>query len=77
MKCVICHGDSIEKKSVKEECRIGNDMVYVPIEVLECGNCGERYYDRKTKRYLEEIQNKLAAKDIRLKEIGKVLILAA
>jgi YgiT-type zinc finger domain-containing protein len=77
MKCVICHGDSIEKKNVREECRMGNDLVYVPIEVLECANCGERYYDRKTKRYLEEIQEKISEKNVRLEEIGKVLILAA
>ncbi|MDD5674965.1 MAG: YgiT-type zinc finger protein [Chitinivibrionales bacterium] len=77
MKCVICHGNTIEKKEVKEECLIGNDVIYVPLEVLECTTCGERYYDRNTKRYLEEIQQKVAEKKVGLKEIGKVMILAA
>ncbi len=77
MKCIICHGEKIEKKSVREECVVDNDIVYVPLEVLECSTCGERYYDRKTKRYLEDIQKKLNKHSLKLKEIGKVKILAA
>jgi YgiT-type zinc finger domain-containing protein len=77
MNCVVCHGNTIEKKSVNEECAAGNDIVYVPIEVLECTTCGERYYDRKTKRYLEEVQKKVVAHTIQVKEVGKVLVLAA
>ena len=75
MKCIICHGEKIEKKSVKEECVVDNDIVYVPLEVLECSTCGERYYDRKTKRYLEDIQKKhlipyTYPRDDELKRIG-------
>ena len=31
MKCVICHGNEIEVRQVKEECVVGNDIVCVPI----------------------------------------------
>ena len=55
MKCVICHSDNIQKKKVNEEYVIGNDIVYVPVEIMVCESCGERYYDRKTKRYLEQV----------------------
>ena len=77
MKCVICHGTEIEKKKVNEEYIIENDIVYIPINVLVCKTCGERYYDRNTKRYLEDTVDKLKEKNIELKEIGKVKILAA
>ena len=77
MKCIICHGDSIEKRSVREERSIGNDIVYIPIDVLECLTCGERYYDRKTKRYLEDIDKKLQEGKTEMRDIGKVKILAA
>ena len=74
MKCVICNGNDIEVKEVKEEIQHGNDIVYVPIKVSVCMNCGERYYDRRTMQFLEEIENKLIKKQVELKEIGKVLI---
>jgi YgiT-type zinc finger domain-containing protein len=77
MKCIICHGESIEKRSVREERNIGNDIVYIPVEVLECLTCGERYYDRKTMRYLEEIDKKLHEGKAEVMDIGKVKILAA
>ena len=77
MKCVICHNDEIEQKKINEEFRVGNDVIYAPVHIPMCNTCGERYYDRKTKRYLEEIENKLRSNAIPLKEIGKVLVLAA
>jgi len=73
MKCVICHGDQINVMSVKEEFVIGTNIVYVPVKVPVCKNCGERYYDRRTKQSLERIEEKLKKKDVKLKEIGKVL----
>lgn len=57
MKCVICKGTNIEKKLVNEEVRVGTDVVLVPVEVMVCKSCGERYYDRRTMRYLEEIES--------------------
>ena len=77
MKCIICHGEEIVKKKVKEECFVGKDIVYVPVDVLECSTCGERYYSRKSKRYLEDIQKKLKEHSVKLKDIGKVKTLAA
>jgi YgiT-type zinc finger domain-containing protein len=77
MKCIICHGESIEKKNVHEERCVGNDIVYVPIEVLECSTCGERYYDRKTLRYMESVDRQLHDGKALIKDIGKVKILAA
>jgi hypothetical protein len=53
------------------------NLVANPIEVLECSTCGERYYDRKTRRYLEEIDQKLHDGKAVMQDIGKVKILAA
>ena len=74
MKCVICHGDEIKTIEVKEELAIDNDIVYVPVKVPVCKNCGERYYDRKTMRFLEGLGKELGEKRTELKEIGKVLM---
>ena len=74
MKCVICHGDDIKMMEVKEEFVVGNDIVYIPIRVPVCRNCGERYYDRRTMQFLEEIEEKLKKKQVELKEVGKVLM---
>jgi YgiT-type zinc finger domain-containing protein len=77
MKCIVCNGENIEKRNVREERNIGNDIVFIPVEVLECLTCGERYYDRKTMRYLEDIEKKLQEGKADVKDIGKVKILAA
>ena len=74
MKCVICHSDEIKVMDVKEEFILGNDIVCVPIKIPVCKNCGERYYDRRTMQLLEEIREKLIKKQIKLKEVGKVLM---
>jgi YgiT-type zinc finger domain-containing protein len=74
MKCVICHGDEIKVMEVKEEFVVGNDIVYIPIKVPVCKNCGERYYDRRTMQFLEGIEDKLSKREAELKEIGKVLM---
>jgi len=73
MKCVICHSEDIEVKEIKEEIKIGNDIVYVPIEIPVCNSCGERYYERKTLQKLEETEFRLKNKEITVKEVGKVL----
>ncbi|MFP3899172.1 MAG: YgiT-type zinc finger protein [Dehalococcoidia bacterium] len=74
MRCVICHGSKIEAAEVNEESKVGNDVVYVPVKVLVCQTCGERYYDRRTMQFLEETERKLSTGEPRLREIGKVLI---
>jgi YgiT-type zinc finger domain-containing protein len=60
-------------KMVEEEIKSGKDIVLIPMEVLVCLNCGERYYDRKTMRKIEEIRSRLGKQDLKVKEVGKVL----
>lgn len=73
MKCVICKSSEIQTKMVEEEIRSGQDIALVPIEVLACLNCGERYYDSKTMRKIEEIRSGLMSQNLEVEEIGKVL----
>lgn len=77
MQCVICHGAEIETKNVNEEVLIENDVVFIPVEVLVCKTCGERYYDRKTKRYLEVVTEEIKKGSVPLHNVGKVSMLAA
>ena len=45
----------------------------IPMEVLVCLSCGERYYDRKAMRKIEELRLKLNHDDLEVEEVGKVL----
>ena len=74
MKCVICHGDEIISSEIKEELVSGTDIVQVPIRVLVCQQCGERYYDRRTMRLLDELEGRLKRNELPLKEVGRVLL---
>ena len=76
MKCIICHGEEIEMKEVREELPHGEDIVYVSVKIPVCLNCGERYYDRRTMLNLEEIAEKLSSGDLKLKEVGKLMVKA-
>jgi YgiT-type zinc finger domain-containing protein len=73
MKCVVCKSSDIQMKMVEEEVRAEKDIVLIPIEVLVCQNCGERYYDRKNMKKLEEIKIRLKEHDLEVEEVGKVL----
>jgi len=73
MRCVICKSSDILMKRVEEEVRRGEDIVLIPMEVLVCQNCGERYYDRKTMLKLEEMRDRLTRKDVELEGVGRVL----
>jgi YgiT-type zinc finger domain-containing protein len=73
MKCVICHGNDIQIQDVQEVLSIGNDMVFVPVRVLVCQTCGERYYDRRVMQLLEEAEKNLKEKKVALREVGKIL----
>lgn len=73
MKCVICKGEDIKEKEVEEEIRAGNDVILVPVKVMVCTSCGERYYDRKTMKMLEEIEDKIEKKCLEVETVGKVL----
>ena len=73
MKCVVCKGSDIELKTVDEQIRKGRDIILVPMSILVCSNCGERYYDRKSMRKIEDIRNKVQNQELDVEEIGKVM----
>jgi YgiT-type zinc finger domain-containing protein len=73
MKCIVCKGSDIEPKAVDEQIRTGRDIVLVPMNILVCSNCGERYYDRKAMRTIEEIRIKLKNQELNVEEVGKVM----
>lgn len=75
MRCIICHSTAIEKKQVNEEIYSNSDIIYIPIFIPVCQNCGERYYDRKTMQYLERTREKLKDQKLQLREIGKIKVL--
>ena len=77
MKCVICKSTNIKEKQVQEEIKKGSDIVLLPIVVLVCLDCGERYYDRKTMRKIEETKQRLKNQNLMVKEIGRVLLAEA
>ena len=74
MRCVVCNSDNIQKKKVHEEIYLDNDIILVPIETLVCLSCGERYYDRRTMKYLEEIEKRIKSNEIALEPVGQVKI---
>lgn len=73
MKCVVCNSPDIQKKHVEEEIKLEKNIILVPIEVLVCTNCGERYYDTRTMRKLEDIRSKLKKNELTVEDVGKVL----
>jgi len=73
MKCVICKSTNISIKTVEEEIRHGEDIVLVPLEVLVCSNCGERYYSRSVMHQLEDIKAKVQNQSVPLENVGKIL----
>jgi len=64
-------------KKVEEEIRVGQDIYFVRIQVNVCRECGERYYDRKTLRKLEEVEEKIKAKRLHPKPVGEVYRVAS
>ena len=77
MKCVICNGTEIETREVDEEIRFGGDIFLVPMQLLVCLNCGERYYDRKALKKLEKMRALTKEKRVDSKEIGRILRIQA
>ena len=73
MKCVICKSSDIQLKTVDEEIRTGKDIVLVTMNILVCSSCGERYYDRKSIRKIEQIRSKLENQNLEVKEVGKIM----
>ena len=72
MKCVVCHGDRIEPTTVKETIQVGSDLLFVSVETPVCQTCGERYYDRRTVQYLEDVEADARAGRGTLREVGKL-----
>jgi len=73
MKCIICKGLDIELKVVDEQIRTGEDIVLVPMNILVCSSCGERYYDRNAMKKIEEIRQRLKKQSVRVEEVGKIM----
>jgi len=73
MKCVICSSQDITRRKVEEEIRKNSDVILVPVEVLVCEGCGERYYDRRTMKRLEDIEQSIKEKRASLQKVGRVL----
>lgn len=73
MKCIICHGEEISLAEVFEEIAVGTNIVRVPLAVMLCRACGERYYTRANMRHLEGVREDIANERARLDEVGKVL----
>jgi len=73
MKCVICRNSDIQIRTVEEEMRSGGDIFLIPMDVLVCSSCGERYYDRKAMRRIEEMRSKIKEKSLDAREVGRVL----
>ena len=73
MKCIICHSTDITVRLVNEQLSRGEDLILVPVEVLVCNNCGERYYDRRAMKRLEEIEDAVNADQVSLERVGEVL----
>jgi len=48
-------------------------MILVPVDVLVCNHCGERYYDRRTMQKLEEIEDAINAGRVSLERVGGVM----
>lgn len=70
MKCVVCKSTDIEKKQIEEEIRAKNDIVLVPMAVLVCVNCGERYYDQQAIRKIELIRSEKQLRENRSNRKG-------
>ncbi|MFB0533458.1 MAG: YgiT-type zinc finger protein [Anaerolineae bacterium] len=73
MKCIICHSTDISLHRMNEQLSRGEDVILVLVEVLVCNNCGERYYDRRTMKRLEEIEDAVNADRVSLERVGEVL----
>jgi YgiT-type zinc finger domain-containing protein len=72
MKCVVCKSTDIVKKTVDEEIKADANIILVSMDVLVCGNCGERYYDRATMRKIENLRLKLKNANLDIEEVGKI-----
>jgi YgiT-type zinc finger domain-containing protein len=73
MKCVICKSSEIQMKMVEEEIKSETDIFLVPMQVLVCSSCGERYYDKAAMKKIEEMRSRIKEKSLDGKEVGRIL----
>ena len=73
MRCVICKGSELTRKTIDEEIRTGCDILLVPLAVLVCADCGERYYDRAAMRIIESSRERMNRNDLPVEQVGRVL----
>jgi YgiT-type zinc finger domain-containing protein len=73
MRCVVCKGEDIVLKTVDEQISVGDDIVLIPLTLPVCSQCGERYYDRRAMRIIEEVRAKSKQSGLVVEEVGKVL----
>ena len=73
MKCVICKGEDIEKKLVDEDIKLSGDIVLVSMELLVCNTCGERYYDQRAMKKIEDLRAAMKGGKLQFQTVvGKV-----
>jgi YgiT-type zinc finger domain-containing protein len=73
MRCVICKGEDIVKKAVDEEIKLSGDIVLVSMELMVCNTCGERYYDQRAMKKIEEIRSSMKVEHLKFQTVvGKV-----
>ena len=73
MKCVVCNGSNIQKQRVDEQIKAGENIVLVPMNILVCESCGERYYNKKSMKEIEKLREQLRDSKLKVKEVGKVM----
>jgi YgiT-type zinc finger domain-containing protein len=73
MRCVICKGEDIGKKIVDEEIKLSGDIVLVSMELLVCNTCGERYYDQRAMKKIEDLRSAMKVENYQFQTVvGKV-----
>jgi len=73
MKCIICKGDDIILNTVDEQIAVGNDIVLLRLKLPVCSQCGERYYDRRAMRCIEDVRAKSKQRSLVVEEVGRIL----
>lgn len=75
--CTNCGGRHLTEKTVEQTVRGGNNMASVPVSALVCLDCGERLYDAKTVKRLEEVKRRLERGEVQgFQPIGQMYRIA-
>ncbi len=73
MDCVFCKFSKFEIKTVDMRIEVERDIVLVPLKIMVCSNCGERYYNTEIMEKIKDIQSKLKNRELNVVEVGKVM----